>query len=134
MWAYPFKVPIRPVVSSNLQSTKPSLDKVSYSTLQQNSKKAPWGEFSYGVEEKYPILSNEAINTLPPLPATHLCDTRVSNKTTNHSSLTEGADMRIQQSSKKSDIKKFLQNCETMLLFSLNSFCLGKYKQNKIKK
>lgn len=39
----------------------------------------------------------------------------------NHNSLTDGADTRTQQSSIKSDIKKFLQNCETMLFFSPQS-------------
>lgn len=76
-----FKVQNRPMALSTSTYHK---NKVSDPTLQQTSKKLPFCGLWCSIKEKYPQLSNMAINRLLPFPTAYLCDARFSTKTRNH--------------------------------------------------
>src|SRR5258705_7203126 len=104
------------------------IDMVSDSTLQLTFIKLPLVEFWCNIKEEYPNLFEKAIKILLPFPTTNLCEVRFSSytstKTKYHNRLNAEADMRIQLSSIKPDIKEICKNV-TQYHYS-HIFCLGK--------
>ena len=111
----------------NVTEYKKFIDMVSDSTLQLTFKKLPFVEFYCSIKEAYAQLSEKAIKILLHFQATYLCEARFSSYTSKRTYLNRlnaEADMTIQLSSIKSDIKEICKNVKHISCFVLENIII----------